>query len=304
MESTVSVGKGSSYVGLKRVLEGALGIPVCVDDYRNTYTIQDKDGLLRSSFDGIAGFKGMKEKGMTYQELATATIVLTGEELPEDTALRTRCAVLRMSKENQGTRSDFNRLVAALPAMSTIVLKEITEKTEKKWDRLVKNIDRLTAEFYKRIDHQRQALIWAIPTAVYYTLLEEPSRGGISRVLEESSTEKVEREQEDIVADFFENMAVLMQQTKINEREHFYIAPEGFLYIWLKPVYNDWADILARKRRNPPGYGRLRTELEGKSWVIDLSVYLNKGLSGKHRCVQVDLTNMPIELARIFLEDE
>lgn len=301
MEAVLTIGKGSSYTGVKRALESALGTPVCVDDYRNVWAMQEKDDLLRSSFDSIPGFKGTREGRKVYSELATATVIGTGEELPQDTGLRARLIPFRLEVIDHPDIPAFTELEKSILEYSPILIEEIRKKSSKNWEKLKNKIDILSELFFELLHHSRQSRIWAIPIASYYHFFgEEPSFEKIKKFVSSAKEEKQIREEEDLVSDFLITLDSLVLKEFILEEGLHYIVEDDKLYLKLKPCYRLWAEGLRRSGDEPFKYGRLRTELEGKSYIEDLNCLLEyRGV--RQRYVKIDLLTIPQELIPTFL---
>jgi len=303
MQAVLTVGKGSTYTGVKRALESPLGTPVCVDDYRNMWAMQEKDDLLRSSFDSIPGFKGKKEGRKVYKELATATLIGTGEELPVDTGLRARLIPVRLEVRDHPDTKAFSELEQTIFDYSPILIEEIRKKSSKRWQDFQSKIDLISGLFFELLHHSRQAKIWAIPVAGYYHFFnEKPTREKIRAFVSSAKEEKTIREEEDLVSDFLITLDTLLGENKITDGTHFIIESDK-LYLRLKPCHHIWAERLSR-RREEVKYTRLRTELEGKKYTI--SVSQNKryppgtGLNLKY--VVINLNKIPEDLIPTFLQ--
>ena len=104
LENAGKQANDTTSVGIQRYLSYYSSLPVFIDEYRNTKDIVRKNGLLRNCYNRQSAGKGIKADFGIREAKIRGTILLSGEETPNDNALLTRCIVVnvmdKQRKEN------------------------------------------------------------------------------------------------------------------------------------------------------------------------------------------------------------
>jgi hypothetical protein len=102
-------------VGMLRTLAYMSSMPVAYDDYRNTKKIKYKDNLLLDIYNRHSSVKGTSGSMTAIrQEPINGYVMLSGEDIPSNNALRTRCVLVQVSA-NEGVRN--RKALASLYSM-------------------------------------------------------------------------------------------------------------------------------------------------------------------------------------------
>jgi hypothetical protein len=281
-KAIIHIGRTTTYVGLKRMLTTCRGNPCCVDDYRNVEEIRRKDDLFRSTYDQIGGVKGSKIDREIKTEVATAGLMVTGEQAPIDIAFRTRTLMNKMlSFTHKESIKPFNELVDSIDKYTPIAAREIIKKNPDIWQRFYKRIE-FWIDIQKRgnITHSRQALTWAIAIAGYEILLEQRiTKDFFMKFTISSFDEKEDRESEDMASDFLIMIDTLVGKSEQDRDalvwiDDYFIMSKGLLLLKsYSEIYQKW-QIFYRQRYGiaAPPRNALTSELYTRKLL-----YLNPG---------------------------
>jgi len=100
---------GSSVVGISRITSQMGMLPVWLEEYRNKGDpfIAGKNSFLRSIYDKSTIIKGSKNPDEIKTYTARSTIILSGEEPPNDAALNSRCIQFGIFSKNRASDEGF-----------------------------------------------------------------------------------------------------------------------------------------------------------------------------------------------------
>lgn len=102
----------SSLVGITRMVSKFSMVPVWLEEYRNKEAnVANKNNLLRSIYDQSTIVKGTKRPNEIQTYRARSTLILSGEEMPTDAALNSRCIIMPVyGEKKQSAPCDFRWL--------------------------------------------------------------------------------------------------------------------------------------------------------------------------------------------------
>ncbi|MGB9904377.1 MAG: CHC2 zinc finger domain-containing protein [Desulfotomaculales bacterium] len=89
---------------ITRALAYYSGMGVWFDEYRNETRITQKDGFFRSAYNRQLSGKGTPTAFQTKGFAVNACVAISGEELPKDSGLFTRCVPVQVSEYKRGRR--------------------------------------------------------------------------------------------------------------------------------------------------------------------------------------------------------
>lgn len=170
--------KGSSVAGIVRVCSQFSMLPVWFEEYRNDPDIDGKNSFFRSVYDHSTIVKGQVKSNEIMTIKARSTLLLSGQEYPNDSALNSRCIHIPFAGTNtteEGKRA-FYWLEENKPQFRHFG-HEILTKKEELWPKIKAKIDENMKMF---TDHDIKN-----PRAVKHSSI----LGGIANVLFGSSVE-------------------------------------------------------------------------------------------------------------------
>jgi len=94
-------GRDTTTVAVQRLLSYYSCLPLWLDEYRNNDDVGRKNGLLRNVYNYISAGKGVRDSLGIRTAAVRGTVLLSGEETPNDNALNTRCVCISLSKKDR-----------------------------------------------------------------------------------------------------------------------------------------------------------------------------------------------------------
>ncbi|MCG8514536.1 MAG: DUF3854 domain-containing protein [Halanaerobiales bacterium] len=294
----------SSQNYIMRALSYYSSMGVWFDEYRNERRITDKDGYLRSAYNRQLSGKGVKSAFGTRAYKVKGTLAISGEELPRDSGLYTRCIPLYMSA-NRRERQNYDWLNRMNEKFSGFVFKLIKEYDQLKND-LLYNIKNLKSKLIEQDITDRTAENWAILAGAYVTTVEF-DQGFIDWVLEACQEVREVAENEHILNQFWSDIAIMQSNNEIGLKELrvLYEGGKRLLAIWFPSVYDKWAVKFRQKTgKEPFDSASIHQYIKDEAYFKD---YKSIRLDGKIRkCFVLDPEKGPGYLKEIrrFIRDD
>jgi len=91
----------NSQTGVSRLLSYYSCLPIWIDEYRNSDRVKGMSGFFRNVYNKISPVKSKKEEYGTRDVILKGNLILSGEEMPIDTALRTRCIPVNLTSKER-----------------------------------------------------------------------------------------------------------------------------------------------------------------------------------------------------------
>lgn len=244
----------SSVVGMSRMMAYYSNIPVWYDEYReNDRNIQYKTQFLKEAFERQGVSKGTKVVSVVQKAELFSTVILSGEDSPEDRGLLSRCFLIKLDRATNNQR----------------VYQEFKPYEEKLFKVIAREAVRLSTiegeyrKFHKLLNDRRKELIssgaddrTAFIRAVTYA--------GISWLFPELE-ERVKANQEhsvkcslaeiaefDPVSIMLEDFATMILEGRLLPKRHYIVTKQGIGFTSFRSLYNAWASYLAESRNSPP----------------------------------------------------
>lgn len=276
---------------IMRALSYYSSLGVWFDEYRNERKITDKDGYLRSAYNRQLSGKGIKSAFGTRAYTVRGTMAISGEELPRDSGLYTRCVPLQMSA-NRREREHYDRLNRMSEKFSGFTF-HLLQNYNKIAPDLIENISALKEKLVEQDITDRTAENWAIFAGSYVTVVGY-DQGFIDWVLEACKEVRQIAEEEHILNQFWQDVVIMQSAIEIDDNHLRYIFDKGKYYLafWLPPIYDKWA-VRYRQRtgKEPFDSATITQYIKDEFYFVD---YKNVRLGGKTRkCIIVDVENGP-----------
>lgn len=268
-----------------RALSYYSSLGVWFDEYRNEKKVTDKDGFFRSAYNRQVAGKGTATAFQTRGFNVHATVSISGEDIPLDNGLLTRCVVIELSEERRDRTwyEWLNNHSEKFSAFSKYLLEHYDELLP----RVLENIGELKKELVKLNISDRTAINWAICAAAFETTVLEDEEF-IKWVFEACQEVKQSSENDHALNQFWNLVNVLLADGKIDEK---HIRKNGNeLYVWLNGVYHPWA-VEFKKRSGKEAFSlpAIQKYLKNESYFIETAL---KRIDAIPRWVQVlDVNN-------------
>lgn len=138
---------GSSVAGISRASSRLSMMPIWFEEYRNgDPETPKKNSYLRSIYDGSTILKGTKDPNKIVKYTARSTIILSGEEYPQDSALNSRCIQIPVygKDRNKDNKESFQWLQSNKGQFSYFG-SWILENKDALWEKVSAHIEGYTA---------------------------------------------------------------------------------------------------------------------------------------------------------------
>lgn len=268
---------------IARALSYYSSLGVWFDEYRNEARIIQKDGFFRSAYNRQLSGKGTATAFQARGFSVHATVAISGEELPKDNGLFTRCIPLQISAYKRD-RTWYDWLNTNKERFSGFVY----------W--LITNYERLKPQILANIAELKQALLaldvsdrtaenWAICAGAFDTVVLQDAEF-IRWVGETCKEIKQAGEEEHMLNQFWEDVSVLCSQGELGLRDM--KVENGNLYVWFSSVYDTWAVHFKKKTgREPFDKQSIMKYLQEEPYYQGIN---NRRLKGtQRRCVVIDV---------------
>ena len=243
LENAGKMAADTTPVGLQRYLAYYSSLPVFVDEYRNVKQVTYKNGFLRNVYNRQSAGKGIKSDFGVREAKIRGTLLISGEETPEDNALLTRCIIIAITEKARKTNHFnwfmSNRIKFSVHVLNILLKKERHLKTF--LGVLNEGKDYLTSQ---KLD-DRTAINYSIMSAGYAVLFGE-SVDFAQWITYEAQRVRDDYQKEQAVEVFLEDLIYLRTVKQINDD---YWEIEGDkIYLYFHGLYNIWAKEYAKIR--------------------------------------------------------
>lgn len=281
-------------VAMQRYMSYYSSLPFFIDEYRNDQRVTMKNGLLRNAYNRQSAGKGMKSDFGIREAKIRGSLIIAGEETPDDNALLTRCIVVQVS-EIRRTINNFDWFTKHKSALSNFTYAILADRKALR-EKFVARLASDKLEIAEHIKDDRLAINKAVVSAGYYTMFgkdEEFSR----EFAKELKEVKVEQEKENAVSMFFTDIQALAFDPKLGLKDYWDVAEEK-IFIYFHGLYNVWArDYQSRKREAPFKAEAIRGYLKDEPGFVSNAV--NHRFGEKTRSCVV----FAVETAPSFIKD-
>ena len=252
LERTGKQASDSTTIGLQRCLEYYSSMPVFVDEYKNTQKITQKNGFFRNCYNRQAASKGIKATFGVRTAKIRGTLLIAGEETPEDPALLARCISIlttlkRRAPDPHSQRYDWFQ-TRGHEFSSHII--ELLRHYEGKKEAFKKHL--LEAREYLRgigID-DRMSMNYSVPIAGYCVAFSDSDLSFAKWIKGEVKRAKTEQDSDNVIDIFLADLQVLKLKKKIDSQ--YWDVSSGLIRLYFHGLYNAWAEDYRKRKGEPP----------------------------------------------------
>ena len=281
-----------SQTAISRLLSFYSNLPTWIDEYKaSDKKIKTMDGFFRSVFNKISPIKALKDYSGIREVPLRGNLILSGEEMPTDPALRSRCFPINLSKLERND-SLYSEVVSISKDFSKITAILILNKTKVSIDRLLKLIEKNKFRFMSAGFDSRQSEVYSVIASGYQFLFEDEDF--ICWLENQMGQESTKREEESTVNNFWSDVEGILKTEKFDPKVYFSISrKQNKVYVWFAEVYR----IVEKNYRQ-----RKFDSLVSKQTILDqLSeepYFIDKGITkmvGEDRrsCIVLDMAKCP-----------
>lgn len=281
----ISVGKTTTANFIARALSYWSCMGLWLDEYRNEQGVIEKDGLFRSAYNRQLSGKGTATAFQTKGFSVHSSIAISGEELPKDNGLFTRCVPLQISayKRNRDFYEWLNKSCEYFSWLTFYLIKNY----ELYCKRILENIADLKGALLQRGITDRTAENWAICAACFDTVVMQDTEF-IKWV--EKSCQEIKRtgEEDHMLNQFWADVNTMISSNDLGLK-HMKVE-DNKLFVWLQGIYSEWS-VFYRKRtgREPFDLQSITKYLKEEPYCLDSSLrcYIGKV---RRRAAVIDLS--------------
>lgn len=290
----------ASEAGVNRALAWFNSLPYWLDEYRNDSKITSKwDGYFRNVYQRQNVTKGTLTNKIKAHEI-NSTVMLSGEETPQDNALLSRCLVIQLSKATSKRDAlNYNNIekLRQEKILSRLLVESVKLRNEL-IPAVFADIDGMKERLIKQGVGERIALNYAIPAAFFHSvfLADKPVdqiKDFIGFVVQSAVENEKNKESEHMLNVFMEDLITLQEEIK-----DFYQvyrcpnAPKGKrrIAIHFKTFYSKWVDFFRRKGNTQFKAGTIQEYIEEEKYFIEKAKLIRIGPKKKStRCLVLSL---------------
>ena len=290
----------STQTGISRRLSYFSNMPVWLDEYRNDKKVIKLDGFLRNVFNRIGAVKGIKKEFGTRGVTVRATLILSGEQLPQDPGLRSRCIPIQLKKRDRKDEL-YNWINNASDKFSAITLKWVVEKNDQSVKNLLADIETLKDELTSKCElDTRLAEVYAVPIAAFLSIKKDEEF--YKWAIEEAKRDKQSKEEEQILNRFLDDFEALVRKGDIPEGYYEVDQFKGEIRLYFSGIYNIWQkDFRLRTGENPFPRQTILDHFKEEEYYIECD---RRYIHGKQqRALVLDLDKSPDSLKNLSKEN-
>lgn len=248
LENCGKMASDTTAVSINRYLAYYSSLPLFLDEYRNTKPVVIKNGLLRNAYNRQSAGKGMRSEFGVREAKIRGTLLISGEETPEDNALLTRCIVVYVSEKNR-KENHFNWFMSNRTKFSSHILKVLKNK-KKLLPRFMEALNEGKQYFVNQGTDERTAVNYAIVAAGYAAAFGDGDVDFAKWITLEAQRVKDQHQEEQAVSVFLEDLIALKTRGVIDSG--YWAKKDGKYFLYFHGLYNVWAGEYRKSRGIEP----------------------------------------------------
>jgi len=309
----------TSTVPISRRLAYFSCLPCWWDEFRNDNQRTNQImGTLRSAYDGVGRSIGVKGTQGILSESVKGTVIISGEHLPTDEALRSRIIPVRMKQS--GKKIEFHKKVISLSSTaSSHIFNLIKNKSHETIKELFEKIDWYSSEMRKsRKDLDERTIKNYSITGGFYSTLINPKdsvlpdyiiNGGCADSFDQACIDVDEPYFTQQLQDFVETVDKLIESKGELSKISWYhlIREEDIVYIWMSPLQSAFEKEYRMSRGNiAPDTRTIMNHFRELSCLVDSSKQHkipdvnSQTASTNHKCMSLRISKMPVQIMNWF----
>lgn len=281
-----------SQTAISRLLSFYANLPTWVDEYKaSDHKIKKMDGFFRSVFNKISPIKALKDDSGIREVPLRGNLILSGEEMPTDPALRSRCFPINLSKLERND-SLYSEVVSLSKDFSKIIASLILNKTNESINRLLDLIEKNKFRFMSAGFDSRQSEVYSVIASGYQFLTEDKTF--VNWLENQMKQESTKREEESTVNNFWSDVEGILKTEKLEPKVYFSLSrKQNKVYVWFAELYR-----IVEKNYRQRKYDSLVSKQTILDQLAEEPYFIDKGktkMIGEDRrsCLILDLEKSP-----------
>jgi len=259
----------TTVVAIQRSLGYYSSLPVFLDEFRNTSDIAFKTGFLRNVYNRQSSGKGIKSNFGIREAKVRGTLIIAGEETPNDNAILNRSILIEIIKKSRIT-NHYDWFQRNKIKFSHHILEIIKKKPT---DRalfmrvLAEAKDYLTA--HAGVD-DRTAVNHAVLCAGHAITFGEKDLKFADMIIAEAKKTNIEYQKDNIIHTFIKDLQVLVHSGILKDK--YWLLEDGKIYLYFEGLYNLWAADARKRGIDPFKAASVRGYFKEEEGFLEMSI--------------------------------
>lgn len=285
----------TTVVAIQRSLGYYSSLPVFLDEFRNTSDIAFKTGFLRNVYNRQSSGKGIKSNFGIREAKVRGTLIIAGEETPNDNAILNRSILVEVIKKSR-TNNHYDWFTKNKAKFSHHILEIIKNKSKQKdlfMRVLAESKDYLTK--HAEVD-DRTAVNHAVLCAGHAITFGEEDMEFAEMIIQEAKRTAVDYQADNMMHVFIKDLQVLAHKGEL--KDYYWLVEENRIYLYFEALYNIWSMDARKRGYDPFKSASLRGYFKEEEGFISLSQ--KKRIGGFSRnCIVLDYEGCNEELRNL-----
>lgn len=274
----------TTVVAIQRSLGYYSSLPVFLDEFRNTSDIAFKTGFLRNVYNRQSSGKGIKSNFGIREAKVRGTLIVAGEETPNDNAILNRSILIEIVKKSRVT-NHYDWFTKNKVRFSHHILEIIKNKARDKelFMRVLGEAkDYLTA--HAGVD-DRTAVNHAVLCAGHAIVFGDDDLKFADVIEAEAKKTNTEYQKDNMMHTFFSDLQVMAHKGEL--KDHFWLVDDGKVYLYFEALYNVWSADARKRGLEPFKPSSVRGYFKEEPGFLEMSAL--KRIDGyMRRCIVLD----------------
>lgn len=290
----------TTVVAIQRSLGYYSSLPVFLDEFRNTSDISFKTGFLRNVYNRQSSGKGIKSNFGIREAKVRGTLIIAGEETPNDNAILNRSILVEIIKKNRKVNHYdwFTRNKAKFSHHIIEIIKRKAKDKETFMRILAEAKDYLTV--HARVD-DRTAVNHAVLCAGHAITFGEKDLEFAKMIVQEAKRTNKEYQKDSLISEFLSDLQVMAHRGDLGDK--YWDIEDGKIYIYFQGLYNIWAADCRKRGKDPFKASSVRGYFKEEDGVISLDASHRINSFPRH-CVVFDYETCSEELRDLIAEKD
>ena len=286
----------TTVVAIQRSLGYYSSLPVFLDEFRNTSDIAFKTGFLRNVYNRQSSGKGIKSNFGIREAKVRGTLIIAGEETPNDNAILNRSILIEVVKKNRETNHYdwFNRNKTKFSHHILEIIKNKKRDKDLFMRVLAEAKDYLTA--HAGVD-DRTAVNHAVLCAGHAITFGEKDLEFSEMIILEAKKTNIEYQKDNIIHIFIKDLQVMVHSGAI--KDQYWLIEDDRVYLYFEALYNIWSADARKRGIDPFKASSVRGYFKEEEGFIELS--MRKQINGFwRRCIVLDFKTCNEEIKNLM----
>jgi energy-coupling factor transporter ATP-binding protein EcfA2 len=258
----------TTVVAIQRALGYYSSLPVFLDEFRNTSDIAFKTGFLRNVYNRQSSGKGIKSNFGIREAKVRGTLIIAGEETPNDNAILNRSILIEIIKKNR-TINHYDWFQRNKVKFSHHILEIIKNKKRDK-DLFMRILAEARDYLVKSAGvDDRTAVNHAVLCAGHAVTFGEKDIKFADMIVEEAQRTNTAYVKDNLMSVFINDLQALVHKGEI--RGEYWLIENGKIYLYFEGLYNLWAADARKRGIDPFKSSSVRGYFKEEPGFVDMS---------------------------------